>query len=83
MNWYEIHLEGRVEKYDVSKTVQLAVSTNCEWTEDKLAVAIADAAAKEPGMTNIRVLHSHRLTSEPIDRRHYFKLFNLDTALGI
>jgi len=83
MKWHEIDLEVRVTKYDVVKTGRIAVSTNCDWSDDKLAAAVVEAArADEAGVTDVQVIRSRQLPAEP-SPEDYDKVFDLDRMLGI
>lgn len=64
--------------------MRIAVSTNCDWTDEKLGVAIADLASKDDEMTNVRVVHSLPISGKPQPGDSYYaKVFDLDAALGI
>lgn len=85
MNWYDATLIGVVERFDVEKTIRLALKSACVWTAPKLEAAIATMPDNE-GMTNVRITAFTPMDAPANDRRlpeHFTKVVNVDSVLNI
>lgn len=86
MNWYDVTVKARVEKYGVVKEQRFLLHTNCHWPDDKLRAAVAEnVELTEPGLSDVQVTDTRSLyNGKPTSELHlYAKVINFDQALGI
>jgi hypothetical protein len=81
--WYEVDLTHRVDRFDVDKTLNELLYTDCIWTPEKLQVALAVLAEKKEGISDLRVTSINQIDEPPKSDPRRRGALNLDTALGI